>query len=228
MNYNGVFQKKYSHQSHKCTKVTPVTASHSLKSALRAASVALVTTAVVGTGAPALAAGTHLCDGYKECSDRGMTASGYGLVNDRSYWRMYPGHNCTNYAAYRMIRSGMADSRPWSGGGNAIYWGQHMSSITDSTPRVGAIAWWNDGSPGHVAYVEKVISSSEIIISQDSWGGDFSWARVTADYRWPDGFIHLNDRPLDNRALPRISCGPRSNTSARCSSSARRPAWARP
>ena len=202
VNYNGVFQKKYSHQSHECTKVTPVTAPHLLKSALRAASVALLTTAVVGSGAPALAAGTHLCDGYRGCLDKGMSAAGYSAVNNRSFWRMYPGHNCTNYAAYRMIQSGMANERPWSGGGNAMYWGRHMAKYTDSTPRVGSIAWWDDSSPGHVAYVEKVISPSEIIISQDSWGGDFSWARVTKSYRWPSGFIHFNDRTLANRAAP--------------------------
>ena len=87
-----------------------------------------------------------------------------------------------------------------------MYWGRYMSKITDDTPRVGAIAWWKrNGSPGHVAYVEKVISSNEIIISQDSWGGDFSWARVTRDYRWPAGFIHFNDRDLKNQEAPRTS-----------------------
>ena len=171
----------------------------------------------MGSGAPALAAGTHLCDGYRECADQGMTASGYAAVNDRSYWRMYPGHNCTNYAAYRMIQSGLANERPWSGGGNAMYWGGHMSSITDSTPRVGAIAWWDDSSPGHVAYVEKVISSSEIIISQDSWGGDFSWARVTKDYRWPSGFIHFNDRRLANRSAPTFAGTPKVGSDVRAS-----------
>ena len=28
------------------------------------------------------------------------------------YWRMYAGHNCTNYVAYRLIQTGMPDSRP--------------------------------------------------------------------------------------------------------------------
>jgi surface antigen len=182
-----------------------VTAPHHFSSALKAAAVAVVTTAVVGSGAPALAAGTHLCDGYKGCADAGMTSAGYAAVNDKSYWRMYSGHNCTNYAAYRMILSGMANVRPWSGGGNATYWGVNLPEITDDTPRVGAIAWWNDGGPGHVAYVEKVISSSEIIISQDSWGGDFSWARVVKSERWPAGFIHFNDREMTNRGAPTFS-----------------------
>ena len=97
------------------------------------------------------------------------------------YWRMYSGHNCTNYAAYRMVKSGLPNERPWSGGGNATYWGTSMPRITDDVPRVGAVTWWKAntgpaGSAGHVGYVEQVISDDEIIVSQDSWGGDFSWA----------------------------------------------------
>jgi surface antigen len=209
VNYNSVFRKNYSHQSQECTRVTPVTAPHFRKSSLRAASVALLTTALVGTGAPALAAGKHLCDGYRQCAEKGMTASGYAGVNDRMYWRMYSGHNCTNYAAYRMIKRGLPNTRPWSGGGNAVYWGTYMARITDNTPRVGSIAWWDDYNPGHVAYVERVISANEIIISQDSWGGDFSWARVTRDDRWPSGFIHFNDKPLANRSAPRTGGVPK-------------------
>ena len=181
-----------------------MTAPHSIPTALKAASVALVTTALIGTGAPALAAGTHLCDGYRGCAQKGMGNGGYAAVNDRMYWRMYSGHNCTNYVAYRMIKSGLPNKRPWEGGGNATYWGGHMSRITDGTPRVGSVAWWKDGGPGHVAYVERVVSPSEIIISQDSWGGDFSWARVVKTSRWPDGFIHFNDVPLRNTGAPRF------------------------
>ena len=44
------------------------------------------------------------------------------------YWRMYAGHNCTNYAAYRMVKAGLPNTRPWSGGGNATYWGTSMKS----------------------------------------------------------------------------------------------------
>ncbi len=205
MNYIGVFRKNYSHQSQECTKVTPVTASHPFKPVLRAASVAFLTAGLLTTGVPAIGAGTHLCDGYASCARQGMGNGGYAAVNNRMYWRMYSGHNCTNYAAYRMVASGMPNVRPWEGGGNAVYWGRYMAKYTDDVPRVGAIAWWNDGSPGHVAYVEKVVSPNEIIISQDSWGGDFSWARVTRDYRWPAGFIHFNDRELQSISAPRAS-----------------------
>lgn len=164
--------------------------------------------------APATAGYTTLCSGYKGCSEMGMTASGYAQVSKTMYWRMYPGHNCTNYVAYRLVQSGMPNSRPWVGSGNAENWGLAMSNITDQTPTVGAIAWWKQnvwpaGSAGHVAYVEKVISPTEIIVSQDFWGGDFSWARITkGDKGWPNGFIHFNDIGLENESVPVISGAP--------------------
>ena len=137
-----------------------------------------------------------------------MSSGGYAAVSGQMYWRMYSGHNCTNYAAYRVIKNGYSSTRPWDGSGNATYWGTQMASITDRTPRVGAIAWWRAGvypagSAGHVAYVERVISPTEIIISQDSWGGDFSWARVTSTSGWPSGFIHFNDRAAELKNVER-------------------------
>ncbi len=140
-----------------------------------------------------------------------MSASGYAGASRTMYWRMYSGHNCTNYAAYRMIQSGYSSTRPWSGSGNATNWGSAMKSITNGTPAVGAVAWWKAhvspaGSAGHVAYVERVVSANEIIVSQDSWGGDFSWARVTRTSKgWPSGFVHFNDVRQSNTSAPKIT-----------------------
>jgi hypothetical protein len=92
-----------------------------------------------------------------------------------------------------------------------MYWGTSMPRITDGTPRVGAVAWWKAntgpaGSVGHVAYVERVVSADEVVVSQDSWGGDFSWAVITrSSGNWPSGFIHFNDVPLTNTAAPAVS-----------------------
>ncbi len=154
----------------------------------------------LGGPAPAAASSTYLCSGYTGCTQAGYSNAGYSAVNDQMYWRMYSGHNCTNYAAYRMIKAGLPATRPWSGSGMAYNWGLANASITDQVPKVGAIAWWNRnsggvGSSGHVAYVEKVISTTEIVISEDSWGGDFDWRRIVKDGRgWPSGFIHFKDR----------------------------------
>lgn len=155
-------------------------------------------------------ASTYLCKGYDACRKAGYPHSGYKAVSNAKtmYWQMYGGHNCTNYAAYRLVQSGMPNKRPWTGEGNATHWGVAMAKITDTTPMVGSIAWWrkgtSGGASGHVAYVEQVVSPTEIIVSEDSWGGDFSWRRITSGKGWPDGFIHFNDVAVSNVAAPKV------------------------
>ena len=178
----------------------------------------LLLASVLGVGVsavPASAAMTTLCTTYQGCRDAGMSNSGYAANNGQMYWQMFSGHNCTNYAAYRMVKSGMPNERPWAGKGNAMYWGRDNASLTDSTPRVGAVAWWDAnvkpaGSVGHVAYVEQVLSKDVIIVSQDSWGGTFSWAKITRGTGyWPSGFIHFNDVSLRNTVRPTVSGTPK-------------------
>lgn len=168
----------------------------------------------IPTVTEAEAVNTYLCTGYTSCKSAGYSDSAYSANNDTMYWRMYAGHNCTNYVAYRLVRSGLPNERPWTGSGNATNWGVAMSDITDSTPMVGAVAWWRAntpgaGSSGHVAYVEQVVSATEIVISEDMWGGDFHWRRITKDSgRWPAGFIHFNDRPLAPITKPSVEGDP--------------------
>ncbi len=182
-----------------------------LRTTLSALLLALVTITQLVAPPPAAAEVTTLCRGYTGCAQAGMSDAGYGRASGAMYWRMYAGHNCTNYAAFRMIQNGLPDVRPWEGSGNATYWGTSMASITDHVPTVGSIAWWKAGvypagSAGHVAYVERVVDADTIIISQDSWGGDFSWAKVTRGSRgWPSGFIHFNDASLSNVSRPTLS-----------------------
>lgn len=160
----------------------------------------LLSLLALASPAPTQASSTYLCTGYSGCAKAGYSHAGYASRNDRMYWRMYAGHNCTNYAAYRMIRAGVSSDRPWSGSGMAYNWGIANADITDQNPTVGSIAWWNRnsggvGSSGHVAYVEKVIFRREIVISEDSWGGDFAWRTIVKDGRgWPSGFIHFKDK----------------------------------
>ena len=51
---------------------------------------------------------TFLCTGYTACKQAGYSDAGYSANNDTMYWRMYAGHNCTNYVAYRLVKSGVA------------------------------------------------------------------------------------------------------------------------
>lgn len=166
------------------------------------------------TGRISLVSSTYLCSGYQGCEAAGYGNAGYRQASSTMYWRMYAGHNCTNYAAYRLIQSGMPDVRPWEGSGNASNWGVAMASITDQVPTVGSIAWYKPhvtpaGSAGHVAYVEQVISETEIIVSEDYWGGDFYWRRITkSGGGWPSGFIHFNDRVIQPTSPPTIAGTP--------------------
>ncbi|MDP3969220.1 MAG: CHAP domain-containing protein [Nocardioides sp.] len=166
--------------------------------------------AAARTAAPST---SYLCTGYAACRRAGYPHAGYATAGKEMWWRMYAGHNCTNYVAYRMVQGGMSAQRPWSGEGNAWNWGYVKASITDQVPMVGSVAWWDRnvpgaGSSGHVAYVERVISDTEIIISEDSWGGDFSWRRLVKGRGWPTGFIHFNDVKVANVAAPRVAGAP--------------------
>ena len=165
-------------------------------------------------GRMSLASSTYLCTGYAGCQAAGYTHAGYREAASTMYWRMFAGHNCTNYVAYRLIQNGMPDSRPWEGGGNASNWGVEMASITDQVPRVGSVAWYPAnvspaGPAGHVAYVEQVISDTEIIVSEDYWGGDFRWRRITTTGSgWPSGFIHFNDLAIQATTPPTLTGSP--------------------
>ncbi|MEU7784296.1 CHAP domain-containing protein [Amycolatopsis sp. NPDC049159] len=156
----------------------------------------LMSAALAGTSS---ATGTTLCSGYGGCASAGRSDSGYSGSAGTSYWGMYPGHNCTNYAAYRLIRNGV-DASYLRGHGNAYEWGgqaQAHGVAVNGTPAVGAVAWWaansnGSGSLGHVAYVEEV-GNGYILTSEDNYGGDFHWVRLTPGGYYPTGFIHFRD-----------------------------------
>ncbi len=155
---------------------------------------------------PAHAAYTVVCTGYASCEGKGYSHGGYESHRGTSYWNMYTGTNCTNYVAYRLVTTnGMPNKRPKAGVGNARDWGTTMSSITDSTPTIGSVAWW--GRTGnHVAYVERVVSANEIWVSESNWSGAFDWRKITrSGSGWPDGFIHFADPKIVNQTKPAIS-----------------------
>lgn len=176
----------------------------------RIALVVLFFAALLVPVSPAQAASTVLCTGYSSCEAAGYPHGGYASAKGTSYWNMYTGTNCTNYVAHRLVTTnGLPNKRPAPGVGNARDWGTAMKSVTDSTPAVGAVAWW--GKTGnHVAYIERVVSSSEIWVSESNWSGAFDWRKITkSGSGWPDGIIHFADQPgpggLTATTLPSIS-----------------------
>jgi hypothetical protein len=101
--------------------------------------------------------------------------------------------------AFRLAEAGVPDPH-WSA--NANEWDTSASGIpVDQTAAVGAIAQWNGGSFGHVAYVESV-SSSGIVITDDNYyygtaapnGGYTDKIYISNNSpAWPDNFIHFKD-----------------------------------
>jgi surface antigen len=159
------------------------------------------------TAPSAEASSTILCKGFAGCKQAGYKRFGYTSRYTTSWWRMYAGHNCTNYVSYRMIRNGMSATRPWSGSGDARNWGTVFASKTNQTPVVGSVAWW---STNHVAYVQQVVDANTIVISEDHWGGDFDWRKIVrTGGGWPTGFIHLTDETLKAKAAPKINGSPK-------------------
>jgi surface antigen len=156
---------------------------------------------------PAQATSTLLCKGFAACTRAGYSNFGYNLNYKKMWWRMYAGHNCTNYVAYRMVSNGMSATRPWSGSGDARNWGVVFAGKTNQTPMVGSVAWW---STNHVAYVQQIIDANTIVVSEDHYGGDFDWRRIVrSGGGWPTGFIHLNDETMSATAAPAITGTPK-------------------
>lgn len=125
-----------------------------------------------------------------------------GDDNSASFWGMSPGHNCTNYVAFKLTQAGIA--RPATHPGNAATWAERALADgyrVDHVPEVGAVAQWDAGasgysSDGHVAYVEKVEDDGTIVVSEDFWFGGSQTGELT--YRVVDpatvsNFIHYSD-----------------------------------
>lgn len=123
-------------------------------------------------GASAAVAADGPCVG-DDC-DGGAWLYARGPVNEISYWGMSPGHNCTNYVAWRLSAAGI--EKPPTHPGNAADWAANALAdgfLVDEVPSPGAVAQWDASSGygilGHVAYVERVNADGTILVSEDYW-----------------------------------------------------------
>lgn len=76
--------------------------------------------------------------------------------------------------AYRLDLDHVANPTPTSQAGllDAKYWAVKAATLgvlVDQTPAPGAIAQWNSGDSGHVAYVDSVDTDGSIVISEDNY-----------------------------------------------------------
>lgn len=134
------------------------------------------------------------------CSSRDWRCdpSGYAERSHRSFWMMVPGHNCTNYVAWRLIREGVDRKIDYlhNGGDWADDARSHNITVNHKAV-VGAVAQWEPGagglsSAGHVAYVETV-GDGWIDVAEDNYpSGPMNIRRVKAQSsEWPSNFIHF-------------------------------------
>ena len=160
---------------------------------------------------------SQLCAGYTPCNGPGFTTHGYARAAGESWWSMYPGINCTNYAAAVESQT-YGVPTPSLLLGDAYQWGERAAEAgvpVDQTPTVGAVAVWGAGAPGmggygHVGVVEAVGPGGAYIdISQSGMGtanDGYNWERVYRDgsawESWPSSFIHFSG-PRIPTTLPR-------------------------
>lgn len=151
-----------------------------------------------------------LCAGYGGCAAAPFTTHGYQANAGVSWWRMYPGDNCTNYAAF--VESQVYEvPEPAGLLGNADQWAANAAAQgidVDATPSVGSVAAWGSGargmgSDGHVAVVEAVGPDHSYIDVSQSGMGDandgYDWERIYPSggswASWPSAFIHFTGPP---------------------------------
>lgn len=108
--------------------------------------------------------------------------------DSRSYcWR-----NCTSYVAYKLSKSGVP-KQYFAKLGHAKQWAEAASKrgIRKGTvPRVGAVAYWNGGEFGHVAWVEAVHADGSVLAS--SYNG-FTESYSVQDRVRPEGYIYFGN-----------------------------------
>lgn len=177
---------------------------------------ALVPAFALGFTGVARADPSQLCAGYTPCNGAGFTTHGYEHAAGQSWWSMYAGINCTNYAAFVESQVyGVPTPRLLLG--DADQWGEHAAEAgipVDPTPTVGSVAVWGASAPGmggygHVGVVEAVgPGGSYIDVSQSGMGtanDGYNWERVYRDNSswesWPGSFIHFSGTGIPS-ALP--------------------------
>ena len=170
-----------------------------------------VTVVLAGLTASPAAAQTTICSGVS-VKDVQKCDPGWAANMHFMHWRMYSGHNCTNYAAYRLKRDGVPE--PSYRLGNADTWAPNAKKhgvLVDAKPKVGAIGAW----PGrrHVVYVEEV-GSNYLITSEDNWPGYYPKGMyrkikvLKGESAYPKQFIHFKGKSTINGPLPSVSGTP--------------------
>jgi len=151
--------------------------------------------------------------GYPYSNPPVCQANGTNCVVDK--WHFYQGQ-CTSWVAYRLnelngiqfsdtygLPATGADGQQVTLWGSADEWTTAAAALHirfDGTPALGSVAWWPNSSQhigGHVAYVERVISPTSVVISEMNYDNENGFRVLTITKSggdWPVYFIHIADR----------------------------------
>lgn len=112
---------------------------------------------------------------------------------------------CTDFVAWRLNKqAGTTNGNykwTWANltprGGNANKWPNYWPK--NSTPQLGAVAWWKPGhgsTLGHVAIVSAIYADGSITVEEYNWtnrGGYGVRTLKPSDRFYPDAFMHIQD-----------------------------------
>lgn len=154
----------------------------------------LATAALVALSSLVSPSVAHAVDDYP------YPAASPGAVDPWGFYYRY----CTSFVAWRMNRNAgpMSFYNYMDGGhwGNAGNWGRNARALgypVNTTPAVGAIAWWAAGTIsylGHVAYVEAVNGDGTVVVEEYNYEY-LRYTRRTIPGGSVSGYIHFHDVP---------------------------------
>ncbi len=166
---------------------------------------------MAGLVAPASAGGGYPDDDATDCSKQFGIYSWCKNGTDLS-GRGYGYRNCTDWVAYRLESQGITNHV--RGRGNGKQWDDSSTGVTlTTTPEVGDAAVWNNGTYGHVAYVEetrlKAGGGYEARVSEYNQAG----TGMYTDTRWvvADKYVDFNGvgTPVGGSQSPGVSTSQR-------------------
>ena len=149
---------------------------------------------------------TLICSGVSQAEVQKCDPA-YAAVMSLPHWRMFAGHNCVNYVAWRLGINGVPEPKILMG--NARDWAANAKKIgvlVDTKPTVGAIGGW--AGKNHLVYVEEV-GPGYLITSEDNYPGYYPkgiYRKIkvtTGESAYPTQFLHFKDQLTS--AVPKTS-----------------------
>lgn len=113
-------------------------------------------------------------------------------------WNFY-NRECTSFVAWRLNSRNSISFTNWYRGvkwGNASNWAGAARSLgitVDMNPAVGAVAWWETGTYGHVAWVSSVDGNNVTIEEYNGYGHPYAYNKRTISKTEVGSYIHIAD-----------------------------------